>query len=255
MKPVCLTLLWSLIFGLSVQLSEAAPEIGTTASIKRQVVGSIDEQKRVLKKRDAIFQNEHLQVSKNGRGEFVLKDGTKLALGPSASLLLDEFIYDPDKSDGKIVIRALKGAFRFISGLSQSENYVIETPVATMGVRGTIFDGYISETGEIAVLLVEGEVDVCDRQPQRQCRRLRKPGDFMHVNLRGLIFGPLKWDGTFLPGIAIATAFPFVGKRLVIDPVRRLTRKSLYSKGFVKKTLNAPKKIIRKIPKPRLKFP
>lgn len=255
MKPIRLTLLWSLFIGLSVQFCQAAPEIGTTASIKRQVVGSIDKQKRVLKKRDAIFQHEHLQVSKNGRGEFILKDGTKLALGPNASLHLDEFVYNPDKSDGKIVIRALKGAFRFISGLSQSENYVIETPVATMGVRGTIFDGYISETGEIAVLLVEGEVDVCDRQSQRQCRRLRKPGDFMHVNLRGLIFGPLKWDGSFLQGIGIATAFPFIGKRLVIDPVRRLTRKSLYSKSFVKKTLNAPKKIIRKLPKPRLKFP
>ncbi len=59
------------------------------------------------------------------------------------------------------------------------------------------------------------------------CQRHDKVGHFLKVGLGGVLSAPLKWDGAILGGIAVTQAFPFVGKKLVIDPVRRLTHSAL----------------------------
>jgi hypothetical protein len=72
-----------------------------------------------------------------------------------------------------------------------------------------------------------------------------------------VLSAPLRWDGTILKGIAITTAFPFVGRKLLIDPVRRLTHASLL-KGSAGNVIKAPAKVLRRaggaIRRPRLPF-
>src|SRR5690606_31219149 len=80
---------------------------------------------------------------------------------------------------------------------------------------------YVAPSGETVVLLHEGAVEVCSATAAG-CRRHDVVGRFIHIGLQGLVSLPLPWDGTFLRGMTIAAAFPFVGKRLAIDPLRRL---------------------------------
>ncbi len=60
-------------------------------------------------------------------------------VGAKSEVKLDRFVYDPNSGNGKVVMNAGKGVFRFVSGSQNSKSYQINTPVATIGVRGTVF--------------------------------------------------------------------------------------------------------------------
>ena len=205
-------------------------QVGTTASVKKEVVGRLEDSARMLQEGDDVHLDELIETSADSEGEFVLRDDTKLALGPNSQITLDRFVYDPEAKDGDIVINATKGAFRFISGSAKKSAYTIKTPVASIGVRGTVFDGYVNDDGEIAVLLMDGEVDICNEG--RECRRLNRTGYFLHVGRGGVLGKIRKWDGTFMKGVAFGRAFPFVGRRLKIDRVRRFKRADLMGKAL-----------------------
>ena len=75
-------------------------------------------------------------------------------------------------------------------------------------------------------------------------------GHIVNVGLDRVISAPLQWDGSILKGISVATAFPFVGKKLLIDPVRRLQPAGLLKgvpgmKGGPGRILKSPVKPLR----------
>lgn len=234
----------------------ATPEIGDAVAVKNEVTAETGDDTRKLAKGEKVFQNEILVTSPDASAEIQLLDKTKLAVGSSARIVLDKFIYDPNAAPGSISINLAKGAFRFITGKSPKTAYEIKTPTASMGVRGTVFDVFVADDGETVVLLHEGGVDVCPTPTS--CQRHDKVGHILKVGLGGVLSAPLKWDGALLGGIAVTQAFPFVGKKLVIDPVRRLTHASLLSGKGVGRAITAPGRAIkgigRSIRRPRLPF-
>jgi hypothetical protein len=239
-------------------VAAATPEIGDTVAVKSDVTAEMGEEKRKLAKGAKVHQDETLVTGVKASAEIELLDTTKLAVGPSARIVLDKFVYDAGAAPGSISINLSKGAFRFITGSSPKTAYEIKTPTASMGVRGTVFDVYVADDGETIVLLHEGGVDVCSTGSK--CRRHDKAGHIVKVGLDRIISEPLKWDGSILKGISIATAFPFVGKKLLIDPVRRLQPVGLLKgvpgmKGGPGRILKSPVKPLRGLGKiPRLPF-
>ena len=200
-------------------------EVGRAELITNDVTGTIETTPRALKTGDRIHQNEVIATAEESEAEIILDDDTKLAVGPMSEIVLDSFIYDPSRKDGEVVINATKGAFRFITGNSAKSAYTIKTPASTIGVRGTTFDGFVDENGEIALLLVDGEIDVCNSK--RACKRLKRKGYFLHIRRNGIISDPRKWDGTFLGHVDLGRAFPFIGRRLRISPKVRFRRADL----------------------------
>ncbi len=50
----------------------------------------------------------------------------------------------------------------------------------------------------------------------------------MQATVLGVVSDPVKWTAKLVgDGIGVTKAFPFVGRRLVIDPVRRLTHRAI----------------------------
>lgn len=196
------------------------PEVGTTVVIERQVTGTLGTDQRLLKKGFRVHRNELLQTGPQAQAELKLDDNTKLALGPNAELRLDEFAVGNTNDAASVALKLLKGTFRFITGTRASETYKIETPSATIGVRGTVFDILIGPSGDTLILLHDGEVEVCSRA--RTCRRHRDVGRIVHATTLGVVSDPIKWTASLVPGMRVGRAFPFVGRRLAIDPVRRL---------------------------------
>ena len=228
-----------LLVGLCISPAAAAPpEIGDTVAVKNDVTAETPDAKRKLEKGAKVFQDEILVTSDTATAEIELLDKTKLAVGSSARIVLDKFVYDANAAPGSISINLSKGAFRFITGASPKAAYEIKTPTATMGVRGTVFDVFVADNGETVVLLHEGGVDVCSAPGS--CKRHDSIGRIVHVGLDRVISSPLKWSGSILNGIGVGTAFPFVGKKLLIDPVRRLTQGQLLDTQ--KRVLTAPLK-------------
>lgn len=211
--------------------SQAAPgdAIGAAIAIKNNVTAAYDTDRRKLQKDDPVRQEEIIEVGEDSLGELKFKDDTKLALGPGSRMTLDKFVYDPDKTNGSIIVNLMKGTFRFITGIAAKPAYLIKTPSASISVRGTIFDVYIKPDGAVWLLLIEGAIEACT--DDGKCRVLDEPGKFIRVDQdrkkgsapdapkRWNVGAPVKWAA--LPGrkdTRIETAFPFVPSAPSFDP-------------------------------------
>jgi len=192
-------------------IAQQPTAIGVTAEIENLVTGTVNGINRPVGKDDPVYLDERLSSQADATGQFILHDDTRLALAPNSELTLDRFIYDPARSGGEVVISAVRGAFRFISGKAGKSAYKIKTPTATIGVRGTTFDWYVDENGEAAVGLVDGGVDVCGSDGQ--CQAINRPGYFIHVAPNGRIGRPSPWNERFLRRARFARAFPFLLRR------------------------------------------
>lgn len=203
----------------------STPDIGRTVAVKNEVTLESGANKKPLTLGSDVHQDEVIITAADSSAQIELLDRTKFAVGPEARIVLDKFIYDASASRGTISINLAQGAFRFITGVAQKEAYEIKTPTASLGVRGTVFDVYVAENGETAVLLHRGAVEICNLA--RSCQLHNKPRQIVFIGLDGEISQHTRWDGTFMPGVGAATAFPFVGVSLAIDPVVRMSLNEL----------------------------
>src|SRR5690606_1727955 len=111
---------------------------------------------------------------------------------------------------GNVVLNATRGAFRFVSGSQQSRSYQVRTPVATIGVRGTIFDIYVgtSKDGPFAiVILVEGSLTA-------NGQTLAKPGQASIFSKGGVQI--VNWDSTLF-SLVSSVPFPLFGNYWRMD--------------------------------------
>lgn len=63
-----------------------------------------------------IFLGDTIRTGPGGRVQILLLDQTSFTICANASMVIDEFVYDPRSGDGKISARVTKGAFRFVTG-------------------------------------------------------------------------------------------------------------------------------------------
>lgn len=200
--------------------NDPAREIGTAVVVKHDVIARLDDNNRDLAEGGRVHRTELLVTGDDALAEVKLDDDTKMAIGPNAELKLDDFVIGKSEGVTTIGVNFAKGTFRFITGSEKKEAYKIETPSATIGVRGTVFDVYVDGSGETLVLLHEGEVDICTRT--NTCRRHNSVGRIVHATVAGVLSAPLKFTAGLIPGLGVKTAFPFVGRALRLDPLRRL---------------------------------
>jgi len=72
----------------------------------------------------------------------ILRDNSSLSLGPSSSLVLQEFLFSPYEGKLGLWVRLSKGTMAYLSGLIGKlapEKARFDTPLATIGIRGTHF--------------------------------------------------------------------------------------------------------------------
>ena len=89
-----------------------------------------------------VYLNEHLVTEPGSHLVITLADDTVFTLGGDSDLTLDEFVYDPGASAGKITARLTKGVFRWVTGKVQRNltNEKVIVPSGAGGIRGTDFD-------------------------------------------------------------------------------------------------------------------
>lgn len=95
---------------------------------------------------DPVFLGDTIETGPDSGLQIMLMDETIFTIGPDAALIIDEFVYDPETSAGRVTASVLKGAFRFVSGRVAKEeprNMNVKTPVGTIGIRGTSAAGRV----------------------------------------------------------------------------------------------------------------
>ena len=99
---------------------------------------------------------DNVQTS-NGRLGITFLDDSQVRLTEHSELIIDEFIYDPDPSKSKMALQFASGTARFITGKLASidkENISIQTPSATIAIRGTDFTVTVDELGRSLIILL-----------------------------------------------------------------------------------------------------
>jgi hypothetical protein len=75
-------------------------------------------------------------------------------------MVMNEFIYDPNSKSNSSLLSLTKGTFTFVAGkIAKSGDMKVNTPVATMGIRGTTPRVEIAEDGSVkfSTLIEEGK--------------------------------------------------------------------------------------------------
>lgn len=155
---VCLSYLGYLALLLVFEVN-GAEVIGNVVITKNQVEAQQGDKKRELTRRSKIMSNDLVTTGKKARAQFRLSDGTLFTLGEVSQLEMVEYQYSP-KQPAIAKFKLLKGVFRSITGkITQvnNPNFVVETPMGSIGIRGTDFWGGYLEQGKIDVILLSGE--------------------------------------------------------------------------------------------------
>lgn len=116
---------------------------GVTAAVNPQAT-AIDAsgKPRLISLGDAVIRNHRIETSGEGLVQILLADGTSFTVGPNSSVVIDSFVYDPEKNTASLAATMTKGALRFIGGKASkaSGNVKIDTPIGTAGIRGAVVD-------------------------------------------------------------------------------------------------------------------
>ncbi len=118
---------------------------------------------RTLAVGSTVYIGDLVQTDGGGEAQLLFDDGTRMVVGANSSLVIEEFLFRGKAAENRFAVRALSGAFRFISGDSGDDNYIIRTPTGTIGVRGTAFDFTVAPAGGTKLLLLEGEATLCGK--------------------------------------------------------------------------------------------
>ena len=108
-----------------------------------------------------IHQGDIIETSGQGAVNIVFLDESSFAISSNARMAIDEYVYDPATQGGETNISILRGMFVFTSGLigrEDPDDVHIETPVGSIGIRGTTIAGNIQPDGQSQITVVEGAI-------------------------------------------------------------------------------------------------
>jgi hypothetical protein len=109
---------------------------------------------------DLVYLGDVVATGADGRVSINFTDGSSFNLSSNARLVLDKFVYDPNGTSNSTLFNLTKGTITFVAGkVAKSGDMKVDTPVATMAIRGTTPHVEILGDGTVrfATLLEEGK--------------------------------------------------------------------------------------------------
>lgn len=136
--------------------AQAPAPVGIAAAVLNRVTiargGSAQMRPAMLRQQVAMA--DRVETGARSQLQLLLLDRSTFTVGANARLTIDRFVYDPAQGRSMSATVA-KGAFRFMSGRpGRGGTSTIATPVASIGIRGTIVDGLV---GSDAIAVASGE--------------------------------------------------------------------------------------------------
>ena len=192
-----------------------------TVTEQTNAVGSIVRSKNTIPaaKGTGVEMNDSVNTAK-GKVNITFSDQTQVEVNEGSKLVIDDFVYDPKKpSTGKLALNMASGTVRYASGAIAHNNpskVAINTPTATIAVRGTDFTATVDELGGSTVILLpscpKGWVDI-----ERDC----KTGAIDVINDAGQVSLTKPFQGTKILSRTIQPMKP-VTLNLTIDAINNL---------------------------------
>ena len=150
-----------------IQLAIASSLLLLMGSAYADSIGDIVESTgvgKIVRQQENISNLDNLPIQLNdiaetANGSMLIKflDNAELSLKEHSEVLIDEIYYDPDPNLSRMSMKFTMGTARFASGslgLVNKANIDIQTPTATIGIRGTDFTTTIDELGRSLIVLL-----------------------------------------------------------------------------------------------------
>ena len=134
---------------------------------------------------DLVYQGDAVATGADGKVGINFTDGTSFNLSSNARMVLNEFVYDPNSTSNTTLFNLTKGTFTFVAGkVAKTGDMKVDTPVATMGIRGTTPRVEISDDGAVrfSTLIEEGKSKVA-RKPRAPAAQQSDEKPFPKSNL------------------------------------------------------------------------
>lgn len=162
MSQVLALLLLSLSINCFAAIGKVTEEKGNAEIVRQKT-------KMGAKINSGVESNDTVQTV-NGVVGITFEDDTKVRVTEHSKLVIDDFVYDPkSKGAGKLAMKVALGTVRYASGAvakDNAKNVAINTPTATIAVRGTAFTMTVDEIGQSMIILLPnidgsvGEIEV-----------------------------------------------------------------------------------------------
>lgn len=163
LSPAVLTLL--LMFAAVPIQAMAAAKAGKVIMAKGSVEAIAGDSRRQLKRRSAVHTSEVVTTAKDSRAQIRFVDGALLTLEQESELAIEEYSYQSESGKpDQVLMRLVKGGLRTVTGAigkSNQQAYQLNTPLATIGIRGTMFRVDLDQAaGVLEVSVDQGTVEV-----------------------------------------------------------------------------------------------
>ena len=199
------------------QIGKISTQAGPDSSIQRgkQVIAG--------KLNTGIISNDVVSTRKGTTLNINFKDNTKVKITENSRLVIDDFVYDPKKSDaGRLAMKVSMGTVRYASGQIAKVNpqrINIRTPSAAIAVRGTDFHMTVDELGRSLVILVpscrdENETIKTDEERLLNCQT----GKIIVENAAGSVELNDAFSATYVDSFNSLPNPPVTLKLTSIDP-------------------------------------
>lgn len=140
--------------------AQAAIPVGQVAVVQGKATSrSADGTTTLLHSTSPIYLKDTIETNTGSRLQIVFADKTILTLGPNSLIVIDQYIYTPQKRTSELLFTTSRGVFRMISGnISRffPDRVKIKTPAATIGIRGCFLAWSAKEDTSLTLLFLGG---------------------------------------------------------------------------------------------------
>jgi trimeric autotransporter adhesin len=114
--------------------------VGVTGAVNPQAVGQPPAGKiEQLAIGQNVVRNEKISTFNKGQVQLIFSDQSTLTLGENSEIVIDEFVYDPQKQAGSMTATVTTGVLRYVGGkISKKNDVSFLTPSGVVTVRGGI---------------------------------------------------------------------------------------------------------------------
>jgi cyclophilin family peptidyl-prolyl cis-trans isomerase len=152
MKKNNITLLSIII--LSFLLVVSSIQSKESIGVAEKIVGGVHKKLNTdkINAGDIIHYNQFIKTMDDGGATITFDDGTSLHIGPNSEMQLDDLVYSKKSKVLTGYLNLTNGIFQFANDHKVKMYVTLQTPTATIGIRGTKFAAYAKKSySELAV--------------------------------------------------------------------------------------------------------
>jgi hypothetical protein len=147
---------------LTLQHAASAAGIATVVDVVNEGYRTPpDADETTAKTSDELVQNEALRTEKESMIQVKFVDGSQLSVEQLSEVVLSDYVFDGSAASGLIHLN--DGLFHFTSNGNNDQGVSFQTPVATIGIRGTEFLVHVDQDNATVIDILDGAVEAKPR--------------------------------------------------------------------------------------------